>query len=109
MRVLASSEVESYLEQHPVCVLMFGASWCMPCKTLKPRVEKLSEQFEHVPLAYCDAEDHASGLVVELEIMSVPTVVAMVDGVAMILNPFYLAATNGFWGPRGTNHLDGGA
>ena len=35
--------------------------------------------------------------------------VAMVDGVAMILNPFYLAATNGFWGPRGTNHLDGGA
>jgi thioredoxin 1 len=80
MRVLASSEVESYLEQNPVCVLMFGASWCMPCKALKPKVEKLGEQFSRVPLAYCDAEDHASGLVAELEIMSVPTVVAMVDG-----------------------------
>jgi len=80
MRVLASSEVETYLEQNPVCVLMFGASWCMPCKTLKPKVEKLSEQFKHVPLAYCDAEDHAAGLVTELEVMSVPTIVAMVDG-----------------------------
>jgi len=79
MRVLASSEVETYLEQNPVSVLMFGASWCMPCKALKPKVERLGEQFPHVPLAYCNVEEHAT-LVAELEIMSVPTVVAMVDG-----------------------------
>lgn len=35
--------------------------------------------------------------------------VAMVDGAAMILGPFYSAVDNGFWGPRGTNYLDGGA
>jgi alpha-methylacyl-CoA racemase len=35
--------------------------------------------------------------------------VAMVDGAAMILGPFFSAVANGFWGPRGTNHLDGGA
>ena len=35
--------------------------------------------------------------------------VAMVDGAAMILGPFFVAADNGFWGERGTNHLDGGA
>ena len=34
---------------------------------------------------------------------------AMVDGAAMILGPFFSAVTNGFWGERGTNHLDGGA
>ena len=34
---------------------------------------------------------------------------AMVDGAAMILGPFFSAFTNGFWGERGTNHLDGGA
>jgi crotonobetainyl-CoA:carnitine CoA-transferase CaiB-like acyl-CoA transferase len=33
----------------------------------------------------------------------------MVDGAAMILGPFFSAFTNGFWGERGTNHLDGGA
>ena len=80
MRAIKADEVEAFLEQNPISVLMFGASWCMPCKALKPKMEKLGEQFSHVPLAYCDAEDHADGLVAELEIMSVPTVVAMVRG-----------------------------
>ncbi len=35
--------------------------------------------------------------------------VAMVDGVASLVGPFYFAAANGGWGPRGTNMLDGGA
>ncbi len=35
--------------------------------------------------------------------------VAMVEGAAMILGPFFAAAASGAWGPRGTNHLDGGA
>jgi alpha-methylacyl-CoA racemase len=34
---------------------------------------------------------------------------AMVDGAALILGPFFSAAAGGVWGPRGTNHLDGGA
>ena len=34
---------------------------------------------------------------------------AMVDGAAMILGPFFSASTSGFWGERGTNHIDGGA
>ncbi len=34
---------------------------------------------------------------------------AMVDGAAMILGPFFSAAASGYWGARGTNHLDGAA
>jgi alpha-methylacyl-CoA racemase len=34
---------------------------------------------------------------------------AMVDGAAMLLGPFFSATTSGYWGPRGTNHLDGAA
>jgi alpha-methylacyl-CoA racemase len=34
---------------------------------------------------------------------------AMIDGAAMILGPFFAAATRGRWGARGTNDLDGGA
>ncbi len=34
---------------------------------------------------------------------------AMVDGAATMLTPFYAARASGFWGPRGTNHLDTGA
>ena len=35
--------------------------------------------------------------------------VAMVDGVAALVGPFYSARASGAWGPRGTNLLDGGA
>ncbi|WP_433755635.1 CaiB/BaiF CoA transferase family protein [Nocardia sp. CA-135398] len=35
--------------------------------------------------------------------------VAMIDGVAALLAPFYTAAATGGWGPRGTNLVDGGA
>jgi alpha-methylacyl-CoA racemase len=34
---------------------------------------------------------------------------AMVDGAALMLTPFYGARSSGFWGERGTNHLDTGA
>jgi len=33
---------------------------------------------------------------------------AMVDGTALLMAPFYAAAQGGWWGPRGTNHLDSG-
>lgn len=72
-------EVDSFLDQNPVAILMFGATWCAPCKSLKPKVEKISEAKKHVPLAYCDIEEHGQ-LVADLEIMSVPTMIAMVDG-----------------------------
>ena len=73
------TEVDAFLDENPVAILMFGATWCAPCKALKPKVEKLSEERPHVPLAYCDIEEH-SQLILDLEIMSVPTVIAMVDG-----------------------------
>ena len=34
---------------------------------------------------------------------------AMVDGAALMLTPFYGARASGYWGERGTNHLDTGA
>jgi alpha-methylacyl-CoA racemase len=34
---------------------------------------------------------------------------AMVDGAAQLLTPFYAARQSGYWGQRGTNHLDTGA
>ena len=34
---------------------------------------------------------------------------AMVDGAALVAAPFFPASSSGFWGERGTNHLDGGS
>lgn len=35
--------------------------------------------------------------------------VSMVDGAALLVGPYFGARESGFWGPRGTNHLDGAA
>src|SRR5262249_9633224 len=34
---------------------------------------------------------------------------AMVDGAALVAAPFFPATASGFWGPRGTNHIDTGS
>ena len=55
-------------------VVQFGASWCMPCKQLKPKVEKISLENPDVVFAYIDVES-SPRFCVESEVMSVPTTI----------------------------------
>jgi thioredoxin 1 len=55
-------------------IVQFGASWCMPCKQLKPKVEKISFESPDVVFAYIDVESSQS-FCVESEVMSVPTTI----------------------------------
>lgn len=55
-------------------VVQFGASWCMPCKQLKPKVEKISLESPDIVFAYVDVED-AHRFSMESNVQSVPTVI----------------------------------
>lgn len=55
-------------------VVQFGASWCMPCKQLKPKVEKISLESPDIVFAYIDVED-AHRFSMESNVQSVPTVI----------------------------------
>ena len=55
-------------------MVQFGASWCMPCKQLKPKVEKISLESPDVVFAYVDVEE-AQRYSTESEVLSVPTVI----------------------------------
>ena len=55
-------------------VVQFGASWCMPCKQLKPKVEKISLENSDIVFAYIDVEE-AQRYSTESEVLSVPTVI----------------------------------
>ena len=37
------------------CLVMFGGSWCQPCKKMKPIVEEVSDEMPGVNFAYADA------------------------------------------------------
>ena len=55
-------------------VVQFGASWCMPCKQLKPKVEKISLESPDIVFAYIDVEE-SHRFSVESNVQSVPTVI----------------------------------
>lgn len=73
MRSIGASELGNYTG-----VVMFGASWCMPCRSAKPKVERLSDTSK-VPAAYLDIDDNQD-LAQSLGIQSVPTFIRFQNG-----------------------------
>jgi len=60
------------------CLLKFEASWCTPCKVIKPVLEKVSED-TGVEVISLDIDDH-SELATQFNIRGVPTVIAIKNG-----------------------------
>jgi len=75
------STVEAFLDSHERVMILFGASWCGPCKVLKPKFQAISDSEENadVQFAYCDVEE-TMDLARDIGVQSVPTVVAFFGG-----------------------------
>ena len=72
MVVRDDTSVRDLIEGNERVVIMFGASWCMPCKSFKPKFQKLSLENPDIMFAYCDADD-TSNFLAESKVQSVPT------------------------------------
>ena len=57
-------------------IIFFSASWCNPCKSFKPVMERLSQE---LPIRFVDV-DAEPQLVAEYGIRNVPSVVVTQDG-----------------------------
>ena len=78
MQVLNTAEsCQRAMEETPDCVLVFSASWCGPCKALKPHLEKVASTMMHV--LYVDV-DEAPEFTQAFKVRSVPTVMLRRDG-----------------------------
>ena len=67
-------DVRELIDGNTRVILQFGASWCMPCKQLKPKVEKISLESPDIVFAYVDVEE-AHRFSMESNVQSVPTVI----------------------------------
>jgi thiol-disulfide isomerase/thioredoxin len=82
------SDVQQLLDENSKVIIMFGATWCGPCKTFKPHFQNISLENSDIVFAYCDVEE-TNALSTELEIQSVPTVVSFFNGIeeATVVGP----------------------
>ena len=71
---------QEVLDSELPVVVDFSATWCGPCKQLKPIVEELAAQYEgKVKIAHVDV-DEARQAAMKYGVMSVPTVLYLKGG-----------------------------
>ena len=77
-------DFENKIKKENISVIQFSASWCSPCRALKPILDKLSESEEYKDKAnfyYADIEDGGINLGSQAGVRGVPTFVIYKKGV----------------------------
>lgn len=63
-----------------IAVVDFSATWCGPCKMLKPVMEKLSEEYKNKIKVFTVDIDKEGNIASDFKIRGVPTVIFFKDG-----------------------------
>ena len=74
-------DFDSKIKNEDISVIQFSASWCAPCKALKPVMDKLSDEYKEKANFYItDIEDSGINTGSAAGIRGVPTVIIYKKG-----------------------------
>ena len=74
------------VENNGVVLLDFWAEWCAPCRMFGPVVERVSEKYPDAVFGKVNTEQQRE-LAAGFEISSIPTLMALRDGVIVFAQP----------------------
>lgn len=79
MERINEKNFDEVINNSDMSVVDFSATWCMPCRMLKPILEKAEDKFENVYFYNLDI-DESEQIAKRYRIFSVPTVVCFRSG-----------------------------
>jgi len=79
---LTAAEFDGLSEASGITLVDFWAEWCGPCHRFAPTFEKVSENHPDITFGKIDTEAERD-LAAELNIYSIPTIMAIRDGVVV--------------------------
>ena len=80
MENFKDEDFDSKIKNEPIALIQFSASWCSPCKQLKPIMEKLSEGYKGKNFYIADIEENGINTASAAGIRGVPTVIIFKKG-----------------------------
>ena len=72
-------DIKRLIDSTPVLILQFGEDTCGPCYAIRARLDQWLDKHEGIKARYVDIEKNLERCS-QMEIFSVPTVMAYIDG-----------------------------
>lgn len=72
-------DFDDLINRDTLTVVDFSATWCMPCRMLKPILERVTEVFDDIDFFEIDIDDNEE-IAKRYRIFSVPTLVCFKSG-----------------------------
>ncbi|GAA1143514.1 thioredoxin [Ornithinicoccus hortensis] len=83
---LTTENLDRTLDENPIVLVDWWASWCGPCRAFAPVYEEASEQHTDVVFGKIDTEAQQE-LAAGAQITSIPTIMAFREGVLLFAQP----------------------